>query len=160
MYEKFCFVILIVTVFDFCTKIDAKEVACEKVTVLSWGEPIGKAKTCHMMHTTTINEPGATISSRDEDEAMAGLSFYTNMKIFYLPESVDGIFPNLMGYSAPFCFVKEISKVNFQGLKKVKFLYLQYNQIEKIPSNTFEDLVELEKVELRKKKYEVVTLLE
>lgn len=39
---------------------------------------------------------------------------------------------------------------SFRNLRKLKSLYLYSNQIESIPDNAFEDLVQLEELSLRK----------
>jgi Leucine-rich repeat (LRR) protein len=96
---------------------------------------------------TSINVPNVTISNKCE-EFNSGFNFNYNKKIFYLPIDVAEKFPYLTVYGASDCSVKEISKLNFNGLKNLNILELSNNQIEKIDSDTFQDLVALEKLDL------------
>jgi hypothetical protein len=98
---------------------------------------------CEMSKETSIEAPNVTISTK-RDESNMGLSFYDNKKIFYLPIDVAEKFPNLTFYSAWGCSIKEISKLNFKGMKHLKQLRLTINQIEIIDNDTFQDAVALE----------------
>lgn len=143
--RKVFVLILLLKVF---TSSEAKEVSCERLNDVLWLGTIGSVKTCLMDTKTSIDDPGATIYSRDN--FVNGLSFRHNVKIFYLPDNVAESFPNLEGYTAWYCSVKEISKRNFNGLEKLKYLSLGGNQIEMIANGTFEDLVNLEFLSLCK----------
>lgn len=96
-----------------------------------------------------IHKPGFTISSR-RDENITGIWFDQNQHIKYLPENVADRFPNLIGFSAESCGIKSISRENFKGLTELKHLWLKENMLEMIPTNTFSDLVSLEKLHLCK----------
>lgn len=108
-------------------------------------------KTCFMYYSTAIDSPGIVISTRDSD--VGGLDFAVNKKVRFLPERVAESFPNLVGYTAWSCSLTEIYKTNFKNLINLRKLDLGENQIEKISSNTFEDLRSLEKLDLSKKFY-------
>jgi Leucine-rich repeat (LRR) protein len=118
---------------------DAKTVQCESVS-----SEYFVTKTCFMDKTTMIDENNETIST--EDESIGALSFVGNRNIFYLPIKVAENLPNLLVYAANRCSVIDVSKDHFKGLSKLKYLWLSHNQIEKIPSRTFEDLPDLEKL--------------
>jgi Leucine-rich repeat (LRR) protein len=75
---------------------------------------------------------------------------HRNSKITHLPVGVVEAFPSLIGYSATLCSIKIVSKENFVGLKQLKYLSLDFNQIEQINSETFGDLVSLEVLRLGK----------
>jgi acid phosphatase class B len=128
----------------------ANEVSCESINDFSWGYA-GKHKTCDMDGTTKIDSLGFAIVST-KDETVAAIQFARNKKVFFLPEKANEKFPNLVLYSANECSIKAISKINFKGLKNLKSLYLYQNQIEKILSDTFEDLTSLKEIELRERK--------
>lgn len=85
-----------------------------------------------------------------KNDNVTGLRMYGNKKIKFLPLSIDKVIPNLVAYSASHCTIKTISKDNFKNLNKLKELHLRDNLIEKIYGNTFEDLVALEQLNLRK----------
>lgn len=125
---------------------EAKEVPCEKFE--DFNEIISQ-KTCIMNKATTIDTKGTKISSA-RDEAVEGLKLSANTKINFLPEEVAENFQNLWFYSAVGCSVKEISKTNFRHLSKLRVLELDHNQIERIDSDTFDDLVLLQYLALGK----------
>lgn len=138
--------LLFVTQYSIAIK--AMEIACEKIGEGNWGDPVGEAKICLMHQSTIIDKSDFKILTRDE--SINALDFNNNKKIEFLPIKVFENFPHLLGYSARGCSIKEVSKKNFENLNKLKVLWLGDNQIEKIPSDAFEDLSALEKVYLCK----------
>jgi Leucine-rich repeat (LRR) protein len=88
---------------------------------------------------------------------VGGLILSQNKYVCHLPESVDKSFPNLMFYAADNVQINNISKLNFEGLNKLRRLFLSYNQIENITTDTFEDLVALEVLVLCEKVYKFET---
>jgi Leucine-rich repeat (LRR) protein len=125
-------------------------ILCEKIKTFNWTGDVGKVKTCFMTKTTLISKTGEMISIR-RDSLIKVLDCSDNKKIQFLPENVGDRFPNLLHHRASNCNIIEVSKKNFQGLFKLRLLDLSHNQIEKIPSNTFEYLEELEQLLLREK---------
>jgi Leucine-rich repeat (LRR) protein len=99
----------------------------------------------------TINSTGVTISSA-KDETMMKIIFEFNKKVFYLPEKVHEVYPNLEIYNAGSCSIVSIFKRNFKNLTNLKELYLEYNNIEKISSDVFKNLPSLEGLFLGKEK--------
>lgn len=81
---------------------------------------------------------------------MLGFDMSNNKNHVYLPVNISEALPNLEGYIAAHCSIKEISMENFRGLNKLKTLYLFDNLIEKIPTDAFNDLIELDFLSLRK----------
>jgi Leucine rich repeat len=142
--------LFIVNIFGLMANVEAKTVSCEEVENFKWKSPVRTVKTCVMTTTTTIDEPNITIST--SDSSMLGLNMNHNQNAEFLLVQVSESYPNLKGYSAHGCSIKEVSKEHFEGLNKLKHLALSFNQIEKIFSDTFEDLVLLEKLYLRKMK--------
>lgn len=128
-------------------RLSASEIKCENKRTDDYH--LGRFNGCIMRYATVIDLPGSSISPRDE--AIEGLSLYINAKIYFLPQKVAESFPNLLAYSAYRCSLTEVSKINFAYLGKLRVLLLDYNQIIKIGSNTFEDLSSLEYVNLSKK---------
>jgi hypothetical protein len=117
----------------------AKIVICEKIESGGWSylSPTW-IRTCFMKSKTVINSEGFEIAPKDE--TMKGLWMQNNKKIEFLPENVSDTYPNLVGYNAPKNSITQITPKNFKGLVKLEILYLQYNQIETIPVETFKDL--------------------
>jgi Leucine-rich repeat (LRR) protein len=70
--------------------------------------------------------------------------------MFFLPVNVTSVLPNLVKYSAWDCFITEVSKENFKGLINLNYLSLASNKIREIPTDTFEDLVNLRQLYLGK----------
>lgn len=130
----------------------SKQTACEVFDFLDNVGRFGTPLTCGMMETTSIDETKVTISSK-RNVSVEGLTFSFNRKIFFLPENVNNNFPNLKIYFAENCSIKAISKENFEGLNKLKILRLLFNQIEKISSETFNDLVAIEYLYLGEKSF-------
>lgn len=129
--------------------VKAKEIECERFgdyKYFRWGFSIYSLKTCYLNGNTTIGEANVKISKRDE--TVLGFFLDRNKKVFHLPIGVAESFPNLQGYSAGACSIKEISHENFENLTKLKSLWLNGNQIRKILENTFDDLVEVERISL------------
>lgn len=104
---------------------------------------------CYMDETKTIDAPGFTFLN-ERNETIQGLEFFHNDKIQFLPERIAEKFPNLNFYDAMYCRVKKVSKINFQGLFKLTYVYLSYNKIEKLASDTFEDSIALKLLQLSK----------
>lgn len=129
------------------------EIRCEKKENYNW-HIVGSAKACFMNSATTINSTGLTITPRDE--TIGGLHLQSNQKVRFLPEKVSETFPNFLAYYAYGCSLTEVSKIHFENLVKLRVLQLSGNQIEKIPSNTFEDLKSLEYLDLSKKHFPVL----
>jgi hypothetical protein len=129
--------------------VKTKEIFCETVVMMFINGYTGRMKTCLMKNSTTIDAVGATISARDI--RVLGLHFKDNKNIIFLPDKVAETYSNLSDFNAQNCSIEEITNRNFKGLSKLKFLILCVNQIEKILSDTFEDLIALEQLWLRKK---------
>lgn len=119
---------------------EANEVNCERMKfALDEETPV---KTCYMKNTTKILKAGSIISL-PRDEEMKKLNFRTNKKIFFLPIKISKSFPDLLVLDAGRCSLKKIARESFQGLQNLQKLFLDQNRIEKVPKNTFEDLIEL-----------------
>jgi Leucine-rich repeat (LRR) protein len=141
--------ILIINIFGLVNNVATKDISCEEIESTEWDFPVLTVKTCFMEESTAINEENFKISSRDE--IMGGLTYLDNKKVSHLPVQVTDSFPNLQAYSGESCSIKKVSKTNFARLSNLKFLYLGYNQIETIYSDTFEDLISLEELRLSRK---------
>ena len=122
-------------------------VSCEKILTAS-SDDLDEPRSCFMQEKTSISSADYRIDTKDT--RIAGLSFRSNKKIKFLPVQISRAFPNLLVLSARICSISEVSKENFEGLKYLRFLYLDGNQIVKILADTFEDLESLEKVGLGK----------
>jgi Leucine-rich repeat (LRR) protein len=128
-------------------KAETKEVSCEKLLKLDWAPPVAVIKTC-FIEKQTIDSAGTVIVAKDE--SIKGLMFYDNKNLQCLPEDVAKKFQKLLAYNAGSCSLKSLMKANFKGLKFLKLLYLNGNQIETIEIGTFKDLIDLEIVWLSK----------
>ena len=120
------------------------EVACESLKDEVRHDEFGCQRTCLMNKATVINSDDFTIVIENSDNHISILTFNENEKIYFLPNHVDEIFPNLLLYFANFCKIREISRTNFVGLKKLRWLFLKKNFIQRIEADTFKDLESLE----------------
>lgn len=147
------FVLIFVTkILDMVAIAEAREVSCEEIKNTAWSNSLGTVstvRTCFMDKKTIIDAPDVTISTRDD--TIQGLTFIYNKNIYHLPIGVGEKFPNLLAYSNYDCSIKEISKQNFKGLSKLKYLSMGANMIVRIASDTFSDLTSLEVLRIRKK---------
>ena len=132
----------------------SNHITCEKYENHFWETDNVTLATCLILE-QAVDNPGYSISS-SKDENVLGLWFDHNRKIFYLPENISDKFPNLVGLSAELCSIKALRRENFKNLHKLKYLWLTQNSLEMIPSNTFDDLVALETLHLRKFQLHVI----
>lgn len=133
----------------FC-RAEADEVACERIEdhPINY-EGITEPRTCFMSE-VEIAWPGFRISS-PHDETVKLFDLNNNRKIYFLPDKISERFPNLLQYQATYCSLAIILRINFQGLDKLTNAYFGGNQIEKISSDTFDDLTSLKKLGLGEK---------
>lgn len=122
-----------------------KSIQCERIAEEGWW-PFPTWTACYMDGTTEINSRDFFITPPVDDITVEILRFSKNKKIRFLPEVK---FPLLTSYYAGWCSVESIDRLNFRGLRKLKELRLQNNAIEKIETNTFEDLPSLKYLSLR-----------
>jgi Leucine-rich repeat (LRR) protein len=161
MQEKnlkgFAILLLILTAQSLLTKSQPienettnKTVHCEQIKIVQWSFLGFQKITCLMTNKTTIDSDDYQFG-RFEDKNFEVLSFSFNDKIEYLPKSSREI-SNVEVYAAPHCAIKKISHKNFEGLKNLSILWLSWNQIETIQSETFCDLTSLTELYLRKRR--------
>ena len=131
--------------YDFTTFAD--EIQCEKVEDYNW-EHIGLKRTC-LIEESHYTDFRKQISENQSDE-ISGLSFKDSHKLTNLPMKISKSFPILEGYNADGCNIKKLNKNNFVGLHKLRNLQLNFNPIEEIPDDVFQDLKNLEFLHLSK----------
>lgn len=118
-------------------------VPCESIEDISYGwAGVTSAKSC-IMKSISYNFAREFLITSPADSSVEGFTSYTNKNIRFLPENPAEKFPNLIIMWAQDCSIEKISKKNFQDLNKLRGLALSSNLIEKITSDTFEDLVSL-----------------
>lgn len=100
---------------------------------------------CRM--TSPINSSDFSIADR-KDEEVKGIYFVENPAIEFLPIFVYQKFPNLQGYAAYNCSIREVSKKNFERLTRLVNIFLLGNKLERIPSDTFDGLINLEVINI------------
>lgn len=81
------------------------------------------------------------------DVCIEGL-FIRSKEIRILPDEVFKSFPNLIVYEASDCSIEEIWALNFNGLSKLRQLTLGRNKLQFIPRNAFQELRQLESLNL------------
>ena len=138
----------------------ANEIFCERIDDDNFWSLTKYRRTCYMDDKVSIDNIDTTIGLRDD--SILSLRFFDNKKIKYLPVGVNGKFPNLINYAAGYCSLTVVYKANFRGMNKLELLDLNVNKIERIFSNTFEDLISLQKLflgELKLKKFQILFYL-
>jgi Leucine-rich repeat (LRR) protein len=132
--------ILLVCAISSSHEASLKRVACESIEDVYW--TLGTQRSCTVQRSAIDSKGFYFLSSRDE--SVGGLQFNHNSLIRFLPDSPAHIFPNLVVYGAHDCSIESISKENFDGLSQLRGLYLSFNHIVEVSSDTFEDLKALE----------------
>lgn len=124
---------------------ERKQISCEEIK--KW-DSFDNGLACIMNDSAKIDLMRFRILP-GSNEPMA-LYLKKNKKIFYLPIRLQESFPEIIRIEADHCTIKSISYENFKGLRKLVLLDLRYNRIESIVKNTFDDLVSLKWLWLRK----------
>ena len=111
---------------------------------------IAEPQSC--LYKKAINEPNIVISITPDvaKENIVLLDIDHSERSKYLPINVGIEFPNLSWYQAENRGVIEISKENFAGMKNMRFIDLDYNQITSLTQGIFVELPSLERIDLGK----------
>lgn len=121
--------------------VTANEITCEQIVHRSDG------LTCAVTNYTAIDSADFAFSG-DPKNDIDDLNLSYNRKVKFLPVSPCHKFPNLKFYQASRCSLHEISKKNFEQLINLRELRLSRNEIEIIPSDTFQGLTKLTEIYL------------
>lgn len=141
--------LILIAIFLSVCDAASREIACESFKNGSWTFE-GREHICYMTVATSINSNDFKILSSG-NESIKALTFFENRKIQYLPVDIYKSFPNLTEILGHSCSIRSLYKDNFRNLWMLKELWLIDNQIERINSDTFEDLTALEWLDLSKK---------
>jgi hypothetical protein len=133
--------------FGMIREIEMQQISCGLITSYEF-LTTNQVKDCTMDAKQSINTTNLIFRTRDN--TMEVLSFWNIKTVFYLPTKIAAAFPVLTQVRAINCSIKEVFRHNFIGLNEMKILLLPFNQIEKIASDTFEGLKNLEHIGLRK----------
>lgn len=74
----------------------------------------------------------------------------------FLPTNLAHVLPNLIQVHVYKCSVTSVQGNHFKGLSKLKFLLLEYNEIEHVASDAFATLVNLKELFLHSNKIRVL----
>lgn len=122
-------------------------ISCGSIRDHSEIDTIGDQRTCFIGSDAALEVRNYQFS--EKNNTVKGLSFGNNKRISYLPIYVEEKFPNLLvlSSSSP---LRSISKENFKGMQKLRALIISNGRIEKLYSDTFDDLDSLEHLDMRK----------
>jgi hypothetical protein len=140
IFVRFCTVLLLVRL------VHADEVPCSEILPSDYWDFVYHQKSCYLQETNSLNFS----VSEDKDETVRGLWLQRKRSFLSLPLKVHEQFPNLVVYGADECSIKTVGKVHFEKLVMLRRLNLRDNQLVEIQNGTFDDLVALEYLELRK----------
>lgn len=101
---------------------------------------------CFPSQTARSDSPSTTF--KEFDDLVQFVSFLFNKKILFLPINVAKNFPKLLVYHAAYLSIDTIKKIHFEGMNKLRWLFLDGNSIERVDSDTFEDLIDLIRLEM------------
>lgn len=121
-----------------------KQISC--ITSTACDAKRGMAKCCELEVGTHIDEPDYTFVNDTNYVTVEVLIITHQQNVEFLPVSIHEKFPNLKLYHVVKTPVPKISKKNFEKMFKLQELKLDRNQIEIIKSDTFEDLISLQKI--------------
>lgn len=113
-----------------------------------YGHTQEKLLACEVKTQRLVHRGTKIVSARDE--IVEALDFGHNKNIFLLPVNAAEVFPNLKEYSAAYCSLKAVSKINFANLRRLVALNLERNDLLTIADDTFADLESLEFLSLSK----------
>lgn len=120
-----------------------KQIFCESILNEGSWPHVGVIRICLMRESTSIFAKDVETIPK-LDDSVIGLSFYGNKKIHFPPLGIDKTFSNLQAYNFESCSVESVSRQAFANLRNLRVLWLNDNQIEGIPSDSFDDLLSLE----------------
>lgn len=99
-------------------------------------------------------ENGEIMTTRNE--AVKAVTFNNNKNIKYPPIKVHEKFPNLVAYQIFNCSVKDVRHKNFEHLSEIQAVYLGFNLITHIPSDTFNDQPKLKFLSLQGNQFQTI----
>lgn len=124
------------------TRVMPETLSCDRINSVNWQNSLGSLPTCWISPSTTIGSSDFKFTRRNDQ--VKGLEIEYGIKVSFLPIRISEVFRNLVAYSAVESQVKTLSRDNFSGLKDLKLLFLDGNQIQTIDSDIFSDLSSLE----------------
>lgn len=116
---------------DFRSEIDRKNLSC-----------------CELESGSVINAFDYSFVPEPKYRTLNVLSIINQRDVKLLPILLHERFPGLKIYNIENTSIQKISKKNFEHLHELKELILIENQIEVIKSDTFEDLINVEKIRI------------
>lgn len=114
---------------------------------------------CEMNYGTNIDSPDCSFVTSGEYTNLETINIIHQRNIEFLPVLVHKSFRNLKFYWIADTPVQKISKKNFEKLSELVLLHLESNQIEVIKSDTFDDLIAMTEIVIRKFLLIIQTLL-
>lgn len=106
---------------------------------------------CHLKDSTFIETSNDPFAVEERYKNVGTLIIEDQKYVEFLPVLVHEAFARLIGYIVRNTAIRMISKRNFEKLNELEVLWLEGGLLETIRSNTFEDLVRLRILVLRKK---------
>lgn len=106
------------------------------------------SRCCELDLDTRIDAPDYKFANDVKYKIFEFLIISHQPDVEFLPVSVHESFPNLTAYLIRKTPVRKISKKNFEKMYKLKVLALDQNEIEVIKSDTFEDLINVDRISI------------
>lgn len=138
---------------SFCEYFEPSSVECESYVPVGTGfyvdvTGIDQPQAC--IYKTPVTESGLVLrsSSAVAKESIVIVDVEDVTASEYLNVGFGSTFPNLQYLRADGCNIKEITRASFEGLTRIKFIDLDYNQITVISSSVFAGLTSLVRLDL------------
>lgn len=113
-----------------------------------------KLKSCHIEY-QKIDIENATIADKTDSEVKS-FEIISNLEVKFLPEKIAKKLPNLIEYEVRYCAVTKIDGRHFKYLLELENLDLRHNKIEIVANDSFKDLEKLSRLDLGHNKIIVI----
>ena len=135
--------------------LDDKTLRCTATVYTKWYFLDNEFRTCWVLN-QAINDVGFTLLHEGERPTQF-IIIKNHPGVYYLPEKLEETFPTLSGYDVYKCSLKFLRYENFKKLYQLQVLSLNFNQLDYIGSNIFDDLTHLISLKLNNNRIEGVS---
>jgi Leucine-rich repeat (LRR) protein len=101
----------------------------------------------------TVTSINGQTEARDQDTKMLNIGSQT---VNYFPIGIDKFFPDLQAIQVFNSKLKTIEKSDLKPFRHLKAVYLQYNEIEALEDNLFDNNTEIELIHLSRNKIKYI----
>lgn len=121
--------------------------------------PINRCSIGHQLYTCQVTSASITqsdsrtiqsfsgnhLTGKSNDDVVA--VWFKKTVVQFFPQGLHRIFPNLISVRIDNCELKEITRDDLTGLQNLEMIYLANNQLTTLPSNLFQNMPKLKKID-------------